>query len=265
MKICINNISKCEKFVAIFQQLKYLTGVLCWKINGDKISINGLDQSHVLMFQLVLGKTWFDDFESDIVESEIDDAESNTIYICSNLFAKILNTRFEHQTIKINFDTNSDNINIVLESDDKAEFNKSFILSLMDAAHEALVIPDMEYTAEFSIESKKLNCLVDQLSLVDDIVNIHCDEKIIKFTTDGIEGKMEVSIPHNDIEEYIIDEEATLDIRYSLGYMKKFCQYHKVCDSVEIQLSDEYPLMVTYKLNALNYLKFYLAPKIDDN
>ena len=43
----------------------------------------------------------------------------------------------------------------------------------------------------------------------------------------------------------------SVDVMFSLGYMKKFCQYHKVSDDVELQISDEFPLMVTYKLNAL--------------
>ena len=122
----------------------------------------------------------------------------------------------------------------------------------------------MEYTVELTLESKKLNTLVDQLSLMSDAVNIHCDEETVKFTSEGMDGEMVVTIPHDDIEEFIIEEEATLDVMFSIGYMKKFCQYQKVSDSVELQISEEYPLMVTYKLNALNYLKFYLAPKIED-
>ena len=99
---------------------------------------------------------------------------------------------------------------------------------------------------------------------MNDVVNIHCDEETVVLTCKGLEGEMLVTIPHDDIEEYIIEEEASVDVKFSLGYMKKFCQYHKVSDNVELQISEEFPLMVTYKLNALNYLKFYLAPKIDD-
>jgi proliferating cell nuclear antigen len=257
MKITINDVAKCDKFVAIFQQLKTLSATLCWQIDEDSITIQGMDQGHVAMFQLVLGNTWFDDYTSNLDISEF--------HICSNLLAKFLNTRSDHQTIDINLDDSGDKIKIKFKSDNKSEFNKSFMLPLIDAEQENLNIPDMEYSAEFSMESKKLNSLIDQLSLMDDVVNIHCDEESIKFTAEGLDGKMDVYIPHDDIEEYIIEEDASLNVRFSLGYMKKFCQYHKVSDAVEIQISEEYPLMVIYKLNALNYLKFYLAPKINDS
>jgi len=258
MKIKITDTSKCDKFVAIFQQLKNLSPSLCWQVDEDSITIQGMDQGHVSMFQLVLGNTWF-----DIYEHVPDDVP--VFHICSNLLAKFLNTRSDHQTIDMTLNDEADKIKIKFESNDKSEFNKGLTLSLMDAEQENLNIPDMEYTAEFTLESKKLNSLIDQLSLMHDIVNIHCDEETIKLKTEGLEGIMEVSIPHDEIEEYIIDEDASVDVSFSLSYMKKFCQYHKVSDVVEINISEEYPLMVTYKLNALNYLKFYLAPKIDDN
>ncbi len=256
MKITITDLSKCEKFIAIFQQLKVLTTSLSWGIDEEGIIIQGMDQGHVCMFQLVLGNTWFDKYETS-------EADMASFDICPNLLAKFLNTRSEHQSIEISI-SGGDRLGIKLESNNKSEFNKSLSLSLIDADQPELNIPEMEYTAELTLESKKLNSLVDQLSLMNDVVSIHCDEETVRLKSEGIEGEMVVTIPHDDIEEYIIEEDASVDVMFSLGYMKKFCQYHKVSDNVELQISEEFPLMVTYKLNALNYLKFYLAPKIDD-
>jgi proliferating cell nuclear antigen len=256
MKITITDLNKCEKFVAIFQQLKVMTSSLSWGIDDEGVIVQGMDQGHVSMFQLVLGGTWFDNYEAST-----DDIAS--FHICPILLAKFLNTRSEHQTIEISI-VGGDRLGIKLESDNKSEFNKNLSLSLIDADQPEMNIPEMEYTAELTLESKKLNTLVDQLALMNDVVNIHCDEETVKLTSEGLEGEMVVTIPHQDIEEYIIEEEASVDVAFSLGYMKKFCQYHKVSDTVELQISEEYPLMVTYKLNALNFLKFYLAPKIDD-
>ena len=256
MKIVISEISKCEKFVAIFQQLKVMTTSLSCGIDDEGIIIQGMDPGHVCMFQLVLGKTWFDEYETN----EHDIASFD---ICPLLLARFLGIRSDNQTIEINI-TTGDRLGMKFTSNNKAEFDKNLSLSLIDSSHDEVNIPDMEYTAELTLESKKLNSLVDQLALMNDVVSIHCDEEVVRLTSEGVEGEMVVTIPHEDIEEYIIEEEASLDVMFSLGYMKKFCQYHKVSDSVELQISEEYPLMVTYKLNALNYLKFYLAPKIDD-
>ena len=256
MKISITDTSKCEKFVAIFKQLKEMTSTLSWSIDDEGVIIQGMDQTHVCMFQLVLGNTWFDYYTSS-------DSDVVSFDICPSLLARFLNTRSEHQTIEITI-TTQDRITIKFESNDKSEFNKKFSLSLIDGDQPEVNIPEMEYTVELTLESKKLNTLVDQLALMNDTVSIHCDEETVKLTSEGLDGEMVVTIPHDDIEEFIIEEEATVDVVFSIGYMKKFCQYQKVSDSVELQISEEYPLMVTYKLNALNYLKFYLAPKIED-
>ena len=256
MKITITDLSKCEKFVAIFKQLKELTSTLSWGDDDEGVIIQGMDQTHVCMFQLVLGNTWFDGYTTS-------DSDIASFDICPALLARFLNTRSEHQTIEITI-TTQDRIGIKFESSDKSEFNKSFSLSLIDADQPEVSIPEMEYTVELTLESKKLNTLVDQLALMSDSVNIHCDEETVRFTSEGLDGEMIVNIPHDDIEEFIIEEDAILNVVFSIGYMKKFCQYQKVSDNVELQISEEFPLMVTYKLNALNYLKFYLAPKIED-
>lgn len=256
MKITITDLSKCEKFVAIFKQLKELTSTLSWGLNDEGVIIQGMDQTHVCMFQLVLGNTWFDAYT-------VSDSDITSFNICPSLLSRFLNTRSDHQSIEITIMT-CDRISIKFESSDKSEFNKSLSLSLVDADQPEVTIPDMEYTVELTLESKKLNTLVDQLSLMSDSVNIHCDEETVKFISEGMDGEMVVMIPHDDIEEFIIEEEATLDVMFSIAYMKKLCQYQKVSESVELQISEEFPLMVTYKLNALNYLKFYLAPKIED-
>ena len=200
MKITITDLSKCEKFIAIFQQLKVMTTTLSWRIDVDGVVVQGMDQGHVSMFQLVLGNTWFDKYETN-------EADPAAFHICPNLLARFLSTRSEHQTIEISIG-GGDRLGIKLESDNKSEFNKNLSLSLIDSDQPEMNIPEMEYTSELTLGSKKLNNLVDQLALMNDVVSIHCDEETVRLTSEGIEGEMVVTIPHDDIEEYIIEEDA---------------------------------------------------------
>ena len=174
------------------------------------------------MFQLVLGNTWFDYYTSS-------DSDVVSFDICPSLLARFLNTRSEHQTIEITI-TTQDRITIKFESNDKSEFNKKFSLSLIDADQPEVNIPRDGVYCGINSRIKKLNTLVDQLALMNDTVSIHCDEETVKLTSEGLDGEMVVTIPHDDIEEFIIEEEATVDVVFSIGYMKKFCQYQKVSD-----------------------------------
>jgi len=257
MRFVIRDTSKCERFVAIFQQLKSLAESLCWTMSDGGVRVQGMDPGHVAMFQLALDGTWLD----QLVFGETGDP---SFCVSSGLLARLLGMRADNQTIDFELDAAKDSVKIKLESSHKEEFNKSFVLPLLDNEQDALDVPEMEYSAEFSMGSKKLGVLVDQLALMSDAVDICCDGETVKFTAEGLEGKMEVVIPEDDVEEYVIEEDTTVDVRFGLNYMKKLCQYHKVSDTVELQISGEFPLLVAYRLNASNFLKFYLAPKIGD-
>ena len=37
-----------------------------------------------------------------------------------------------------------------------------------------------------------------------------------------------------------------------------------MCNDVELMLTDEYPLVVKYQIGSLGYIKYCLAPKVDE-
>ena len=51
---------------------------------------------------------------------------------------------------------------------------------------------------------------------------------------------------------------------FALRYLNFFTKATPLSESVSLHLAKEVPLMVEYKLSGSGYLRFFLAPKIDE-
>ena len=58
-----------------------------------------------------------------------------------------------------------------------------------------------------------------------------------------------------------------MKLSYSIKYISDFCSFSKINPKVNIMFRDGMPMVVHYELENSedSYVKFYLAPKIDDN
>jgi len=59
MEITINDFKKASIFVNIFNYVKYFTDKITINIKQDQFYIQGMDNSHVCIFELKLQQSWF--------------------------------------------------------------------------------------------------------------------------------------------------------------------------------------------------------------
>ena len=64
MKIQISDKKKKEAFVSLFQILKNCSSLITTKINSESLHIQGMDKSHVCLFDAKINSTWFSSFET---------------------------------------------------------------------------------------------------------------------------------------------------------------------------------------------------------
>jgi len=62
MKIYISERAKTEQFCAIFTYLRTITETITFNFSEKNVYIQGMDQSHVCMFELTFCKAWFDGY-----------------------------------------------------------------------------------------------------------------------------------------------------------------------------------------------------------
>ena len=258
MRIQISDKKKKDIFVSLFQVLKNCSSLICVMIETELLHIQGMDKSHVCLFDVKLNKNWFTNYEIN---------ESNKICFDSNVFHSIISTKSENQDLIITMNNDEkDVVYINFESIEakKGDFKKSFKMPLAEYEYEEMNIPTVDYDAEFSLSSKQINEMFSQLSNFGSDIIINCSETSISLTTNGITGEMKVDIHIDDVTSYSIVEGEDITLTYSLAYINKMCITNKLSTDVDFSLSNECPMKISYDLGDDSSMIFFMAPKMND-
>lgn len=261
MLLTIENKSKQEIFVALFQILKNWSSNINMRFEKEKLFIQCMDKSHICLADIQIKDKWFSKYEC---------FHNSKISFDSNHFAGIINYALKHEIIEINFDQNLDsnfnpdklNINFLNGKENKSVFDHFFELDLIDMDEDNLGIPDVDYVVDFTIESKKFVDLLSELNTFGSNLHIKCNEEGLELNVSGDTAKIKVNIPMDELTEFAIEEGSNFDISFSINHLCKMCTSTKLDSKIDISLSADYPMVLKYNLGDDSNVSFYLAPKI---
>lgn len=258
MRLTIDNKSKQEIFVAIFQMLKHWSSHINMHFENDKLYIQAMDKSHVCLADINIKSNWFSNYNC---------LQTNKISLDSNHFAILMNYAIKHNIIELKFEdeTEPDKLYVnFLNGQEKKNgaFDHFFELNLIDIEEDSLGIPEVEYNVDFTIESKKWVELLSELNTFGQDLNIICKEEIIELNANGDTAKLKVNIPVDELNEYAIAEGEELNLSFSLSHLCKMCSSMKLSATIDISLSCEYPMALKYNLGDESKVIFYIAPKL---
>ena len=261
MNIQISDKKKKDIFVSLFQVLKNCSTLISATFKPDKVHIQGMDKSHVCLFDIVLDKSWFNGYEV---------IETTKLCFDSNVFHSVISTKSDNQTLLIKTDANNNNndiihIHFISNETKKGEFKKNFKINLAEYEYDEMNIPITEYDADFSLSSKQFSDMFSQLSNFGSDIIIKCSETEISFITTGVTGEMRVDIPVDDLSSYSIVEGEEITLTYSLDYINKMCITNKLSSDIDFSLSNECPMKINYTLGDNSSMVFFIAPKMNEN
>lgn len=260
MDIQILNPSTAECFCNLFQYIKLFTEHVNLTFTNEKMYMQTMDTSRVSIVEVFLPENWFQKYE-------MKNNNSITIGINATILYKVLNTRDKQQNIQLIMDSNdNDKLKINFISEDKTVFDKHFEIPLIDLDVEVMEIPEFESDADISLPSTYFAGIISQLQIFGDTIQFDCSEEKIELTSLSLEsGKMKVSIDIEDITSYAINENESMSISFSLTRLHNICMYNKLSKEVEVMLTNNYPMKITYPLNMDEAkMVFYLAPQISE-
>lgn len=264
MQAFIKDETKCEVFGYIFQHLKLFSQNINLRFCEDKLYVQGMDGAHVSIFELKINSSWFDKYQVD---------KDTVVGVNSNIIFKILNTRSQNQTIALSVEGDNFEVDLVevdLENDKKNDFNKYFKVPTIEIDCETLEIPDAEYELNMTINSKKFKSIVDQLATFGDVIAITNSNETIHLKSESDEeGAMKIDVNLNDLEGYEFEEDIKIDATYSAKYIQNMTQFLKISKNVQILITNNMPIQISYHIDGdtseENYIRFFLAPKIQDD
>ena len=179
MNIQIEDPIKAEMFVNIFQHIPKFTEHVNIMLEADRFYVQSINSSHVIIMEVVLPASWFS------VYSVLPDI--TMIGLQSALFYKVLKKREKHQKIHLEcLDGNTDYLEVHFTSpldtaEDKTIFDKHFHIPSIDIDTELVAIPEMEYQAEFILDSDAFANLINQLKDFGDALEMECSEEKIEL------------------------------------------------------------------------------------
>ena len=266
LTITINNSSKVNQFNTILQNLKGISNSLLLNCDEKGIYAQGMDGSHVCLFELKIGDDWFDEYECD---------EACSMGINCEMLYKILSCLKEGQHISMKHDNTTSKLTIDLLGN---SYDKSFELTLIEIDSDMVELPSRESTADIKFVSKDFAELINQLSIFGEKLKFTCNDNIILNSANEF-GKVDITVKEEDIIEYMMEDGAEVESYFGIKFIHMITKFANVNKEVGIHISNDYPIKMVYALDdwkdqnedddesdqPLNhYIAFYLAPMEED-
>lgn len=91
----------------------------------------------------------------------------------------------------------------------------------------------------------------------------------IRFSATGDLGTGNIMLKHNTVvdkedEAVVIDMQEPVALNFALRYLAMFSKGTALGPTVALSMSPDIPIVVEYPIEKLGHIRYYLAPKIDE-
>merc|ERR1719189_2630299 len=181
---------------------------------------------------------------------------------------KILKCMGTKDEVEIKYKQGNDECEFVFRSPDEDKVSH-FSLKLMDIDSEHLGIPDTEYKAKVAMSSGEFQRICRDLAVLGDTLTIGVSKDSVQFSVAGEIGKGEMTLrsqtASDDAESTDIDCKEPVVQTFAMRYLNFFTKATVLSKGVRLSMSPEVPLLVEYAIDEIGYVRYYLAPKIEED
>jgi proliferating cell nuclear antigen len=225
----------------------------------DEISIQAMDSSHVSLVSVSLRSGGFDHFRCD--------RPISLGFNAANM-GKILKCAGNEDVITLKAEDDGESLAMVFESPSQDRI-ADFELKLMDIENEQLGIPDTEYKCTIQMPSAEFQRIIRDLQVLGESCTISCTKEGVKFSASGEVGTGNVLVRQNttaekDEDKVMIEMDEPVELTFALRYLNFFTKATSLGPTVILSMSPEVPVVVEYPIGETGFIKYYLAPKIDE-
>lgn len=239
-------------FTAMIQNLSAFTPNIRITAYPDKCIMDALNESHTSITNISLTKEWFSEYSMD---------NTITLIVNTNILYKIINVLDDKYPITLTISTND----LIVKGKSIHSEVTYTIPSLNIDIPEIDVPNDIEYAADISMNSKTLCSILDNLLIIGDDCLLHIEEDSMTVSSSGDYGTSKIDLTLDDLNGFAVEENINLQSNYQLKLLHSVSLYHKAADIVDLHVGDNTPLVIQYNMEHESYIKFMIAPKIDDN
>lgn len=227
----------------------------------EGIALQAMDSSHVSLVNLFLAKDGFSEFRSD---------RQLALGINLQNLEKIIKCSGPKDSISLKASDDGDVVQLLFENEDKDRVSQ-FDMKLMDIDSEHLGIPETEYKCVIKMPSQEFQRICKDMATIGDTIEISCSKEGVKFSVKGdiangdMTLKNDTSADKDGANSVMIELEESVTQTFALRYLNFFTKATPLSSCVSLSMSPEVPLVVEYKIEGLGHVRYYLAPKIEDD
>lgn len=245
--MCEIIISKSSILKLVVDSYKDIITDGIWNFSEDGIVMQAIDSSHIFICEMKLSCKMFSSYSCK---------SSVSVGILFSNLAKILkcSANDDSVTMKLN---GTESINISFKNKTSKKSSK-FVLKTVETDHENLDIPEKIFDCNICVSGKEFKSIMSDLSHFGDDCTINVSENMVNFSVKGDTGEGDISL--TDLKSKII---KPVKLTFSINHLLNFTKTVALSEDINICMSDDCPMMVTYNMEHNSFIKFYLAPKID--
>ena len=238
----------------IQEALKDIVTEASWNATSDGLSLQAMDDSHVALVQLTLRADGFEKYRCD---------RNISMGINMSSFSKLLKCASNDDiiTLKADADGTADVLEMLFESP-RGEKESNYEMKLVDLDCDQLGIPEQEYSCTVKMPSIQFAKICRDLSQIGETLVITCTKSGVQFMSKGDLGSGTVKL--NQTDEVSVEISEPVQLTFGIKYMSLFTKATPLSDKVVLSMSNDIPLVIEYKIEDMGFIKYFLAPKIDD-
>lgn len=224
------------------------------------VQLQAMDNSHVSLVSLNLRSEGFDKYRCD-----------RNLSMGMNLanMSKILKTASNTDTMTIKAQDNADTVTFMFESQNQEKVS-DYEMKLMNLDQEHLGIPETDYACVVRMPSSEFARICRDLSQFGESVVITCTKEGVRFSASGDSGSANIKLAQTtsvdkEDEAVIIEMQEAVTLTFACQYLNSFTKATPLSGQVSLSMSADVPLVVEYQIPDLGHIRYYLAPKIEDD
>lgn len=228
------------------------------KDGGIKITV--LDNTKTLFIYVKLDAKEFSEFYCK--------PPTYDIGINLGLFHKLISALDRDDILRLSINED-DRQNLILDvKNTEKNYDSQYKLKLMDVNKNDYSVPSIEFHAQIKFDTFTFHKLCREKSKIAEHLEIKCTRNTLTFSWKGDSSLGSTNFHNNDNGISILfrkDAPEIIQGIFELKYLVLFTKYSTLCPEVIINMKNNFPLIITYKIATLGVMNLCLTPIIEDN
>ncbi|XP_065168568.1 proliferating cell nuclear antigen-like [Atheta coriaria] len=243
----------------VLEAIKDLLNDASFDCSDTGIQLQAMDNSHVSLVSLTLKSDGFDKYRCD---------RNITMGMNLSSMVKILKCANNDDTVTIKAQDDADMVTFMFESK-KQDKISDYEMKLMNLDQEHLGIPETDFSCVIRMPSVEFARICRDLAQFGESIVISCTKEGVKFSSSGDIGSANVKLAQTsnfekEEESVTIEMQDPVSLTFACQYLNSFTKATPLSAQVQLSMFADVPLVVEYTVPELGYIRYYLAPKIEE-